>query len=82
MIELTADERAAFEAVDEIQGIKRDNKQAPDYAQLHEVYNFLRPEMADGFEPRILEALRSLCRRGLLCHNLNVNKLPMFGVKE
>lgn len=82
MIELTPDERTAYEAVDEIQGIKREYRQVPDYAMLPEIYNFLRPELPAGFEQPILNALRSLYRRGLISYHSTVNGIPMFGIKQ
>lgn len=79
---LSSDERLAFEAVEEIQSMKRDNRREPDYAMIFEVYNFLRPELPAGFEPSILEALRNLYRKNLIVHHKNINGIPMFGVKE
>lgn len=79
--ELTATERLVYDAVDEIQSIKRDNGRSPDFAMLHEVYNFLRPEMGGGFEGEALGALRTLHRRGLIEYRVTVNKIPMFGIK-
>ena len=43
-MELSVDERLAYEAVKEIQDIKNGNGQRPDFAVLFEVYNYLRPE--------------------------------------
>lgn len=79
---MTTDESLAFEAVKEIQGMKRDYKRFPDYATIHEVYNSLRHELPEGFEESILNALRSLYRRGLITHHSTVNGVPMFGIKE
>lgn len=81
-MELTKYEQITLEAIDEIQGVKREYRQVPDYAQLHEVYNYLRPELPSGFEPQVFGALRSLCRRGLIECHVTVNKLPMFGIKD
>lgn len=79
-MDLTCDEGLAYEAVREIQEIKRDNRQRPDYALLFEVYNYLRPELAEGFEGKILQALRCLYRKGLIVFHKNVNGVPMFGI--
>lgn len=80
MSELTIDEQRAYEAVAEIQDIKRAGGQMPDYAILHEVYNQLRPELPAGFESAILRALRTLYRRGLIEYHRTVNGTPMFGI--
>lgn len=80
--DLSPIEQLVYEAVSEIQGIQRDNKQVPDFALLYEVYNFLRPEMDAGFENKALGALRTLYLRGLLAYHLTVNKIPMFGIKQ
>lgn len=79
-MELTDNERNAYEAVAEIQDIKRAGGQMPDYAILHEVYNQLRPELPAGFESAILRALRTLYRRGLIEYHRTVNGTPMFGI--
>lgn len=79
---LTETERITLDAVVEIQGIKRESGRSPDFAMLHEVYNFLRPELLQGFEGAVLGALRNLCRRGLIDFHQNVNGVPMFGVKQ
>ncbi len=81
-MELTETERISLEAVGEIQGIKRESGRAPDFAMLHEVYNFLRPELPQGFEGAVLGALRTLCRRGLIEVHQTVNLIPMFGIKQ
>ena len=82
MAELTTNEQHAYEAVAYIQGVKREYGREPHYAMLHEVYNQLRPELPSGFESAILQALRTLYRRGLIEHHRTVNGMPMFGVKE
>lgn len=79
---LTDSENAAYGAVKEIQEMKHDSGLQPDYAMLYEVYNFLRPELPNGFEQSILESLRMLYRRGLIVFHKSVNGIPMFGVKE
>lgn len=81
-MELTDSEKAALEAVADIQEMKRDGGQTPDYALLPEVYNFLRPELPAGFEADILKSLRALYRRGLIEFHQTVNGIPMFGIKE
>lgn len=75
-------ETLVYEAVQEIQEIKRDNRIAPDLALLPEVYNFLRPELGSGYEEEALGALRTLYRRGLIVYQYNISKIPMFGIKE
>lgn len=75
-------ESLAYEAVEEIQGITRDSGRSPDFALINEVYNFLRPELPQGFESGVLDALRALYRRGLIEFHQTVNGIPMFGIKE
>lgn len=81
-MELTDSEKTALEAVADIQEMKRDGGQTPDYALLPEVYNFLRPELPAGFEADILKSLCALYRRGLIEFHQTVNGIPMFGIKE
>lgn len=60
-------------AVEEIQGIKHDNGQSPDFATFDEVFNSVKVEMT--------EALRELCRQHKLEYHKNVNGIISFGVK-
>lgn len=63
-----------YDTVEEIQTIKHDNGQSPDFAAMPEVFNSLHAEL--------LENLRQLCRDGLLeCHQ-TVNGIVMFGIKR
>lgn len=79
---LTDYERSAYEAIREIQEIKADNGKGPCYAILFEVYNQLRHELPAGFETQILQALRTLYRRGLIEFRQTLNGIPMFGIKR
>lgn len=79
---MTADEQLVYDAVEEIQGIKKDSLQSPDLAMLTEVYNFLRPELPSGFEATVLQALRTLCRKCEIMYRMTVNGTPMFGIKR
>lgn len=79
---MTADEQLVYDAVEEIQGIKKDSMQSPDFATLTEVYNFLRPELPSGFEATVLQTLRTLCRKCKITYRMTVNGIPMFGIKR
>ncbi|MBD5367223.1 MAG: hypothetical protein HDR82_09560 [Bacteroides sp.] len=81
MDQLTDIERLVYDAISEIQDIKRAGGQSPDYAMHFEINNFLRPELPPGFETSILKALRLLCRRRLIDFHHTVNGLIMFGIK-
>ena len=73
-METTSDiQRLTFDIVKEIVETKRGNV-APAYASLIEIHNM--------FHVEILEALRTLYRRGLLTYHIDINKNPMFGLKE
>lgn len=74
-------EKVVLDAIEEIQGIKTDTGQSPNYVFIAEVYNFLRPELPQGFESSVLQCLRVLCRKGLISYSLTVNGAVMFGVK-
>lgn len=73
-INLTPMERIALDAVSEIQDIKRNNGNQPDYAMLDEIINSLRAE--------VLESLRDLYRKGFITHHHNINGISLFGVKS
>lgn len=81
-MDLSEIESVVYDAVDEIQGMKRDSGQVPDFALIFEVCNFLRPELPQGFESDVMGALRSLYCRGMIEYHQNVNGVPMFGVKQ
>ena len=82
MDQLTDIERLVYDTIREIQDMKRDNGQSPDYAMHFEINNFLRPALPDGFETDILKALRLLCRRRLIQFHHTVNGLLMFCLKQ
>lgn len=81
MTDITDVERLTYEAVEEIQGIKHDNGQFPDYAILSEVYNYMRPELSHNVEKSTLDALRVLYKRGMIEFHRNINGTLMFGIK-
>lgn len=70
---LTDMERLAYEAVSEITEMKRGTV-IPCLAHIREVRNSMNVELT--------EALRELCRKGLLSVNLDVNKNPMFKIRQ
>lgn len=69
-----------LDAVAEIQGIKSDTGQAPVFAFLDEIANFLRPEYPGVDADALLPSLRTLYREKRIEHHRTVNGLPMFGV--
>lgn len=71
---------AVREAVEEIQGMKRDSGRVPAFAFRHEVLNLLRPEWPGVSSEDALRALRELYREKRIEHHMTVNDLPMFGV--
>lgn len=73
-MELTPIQQIAYDAVAEIQDMKRDGGKAPDYATINEVVNYMREEL--------LEALRGLYKQGVIEFHKNINGIPMFGIKE
>ncbi len=72
--ELPEYEQIALNAIKEIQELKKSNQQFPDFANKTEIYNSIKVE--------IMEALRSLYRKGLIEFHRNVNGIEMFGLKE
>lgn len=74
-----------FDAISEIQGIKRDSHLSPDYAMMPEVFNFLRPEYGERFETMeadLKEGIRRLCRAKRIEWHMTVNGVLMFGVRN
>lgn len=66
-------QRLAYDTVVEILDIKRGTVE-PCMAHINEIRNYLNVEL--------MEALRELYRRGLLTYHIDINKNPMFGLKE
>lgn len=66
-------QRLAYDTVVEILDIKRGTVE-PCMAHINEIRNSLNVEL--------MEALRTLYRRGLLTYHIDINKNPMFGLKE
>lgn len=66
-------EYMVYDAINEIQGIKRDSNRQPDYATKEEIFNFLRSD--------IMDALRKLYRKELIEFHKTVNGVEMFGIK-
>lgn len=73
-MELAPIQQIAYDAVSEIQDMKRVGGKSPDFATIDEVVNYMREEL--------LEALRVLYRQGKIEFHKTVNGVPMFGVKE
>lgn len=71
--ELTPIERIAYEAIEEITETKRDSVD-PCVAHINEIRNSMNVEL--------MEALRTLCRKGVLSVGLGLNKNPMFQIKH
>lgn len=71
---MTELEKIVYDTVMEIQRIKADNKELPDFATQREIYN--------SFKVEILTALRSLYLNGLIVHRHTVNGENMFGIKR
>lgn len=71
---LTPLQSIVYDVVDEIQGIKRDNKQDPNYATIDEVMNSLKQE--------VLQQLREMYKGGLITFQRTVNGVAMFGIKQ
>lgn len=65
--------RIAYDAIAEIIDLKQ-GVQAPALAHISEIRNSLNVEL--------MEVLRGLCREGVLVRHLDINKNPMFGLKE
>lgn len=71
--EYTAMHRIAYETVCEILDTKRDTVE-PCMAHINEIRN--------SFNVELMEALRELCRRDILAVSLDINKNPMFTIKN
>lgn len=71
--QLTPIQQLAYEAVVEIIEVKTGQTE-PCVARLSEVRN--------SFNAELTEALRELCRRGILGVSLDLNKNPMFRIKN
>lgn len=71
--ELTPIQRMAYDAVSEITEMKRGNVE-PCMAHITEIRNSINIEL--------MEALRELCRRGILSVSLDIGKNPMFTIKR
>lgn len=71
--EYTAMHRLAYETVCEILDAKRDVVE-PCMAHINEIRN--------SFNVELMEALRELCRRDILAVSLDINKNPMFTIKN
>lgn len=72
-MEFTVFEQLVYDAISERQEMKRGNGEFPDFVLIDEIYNC--------YKAQLLEALRALCRKGLIEHHMTVNKKPMFGVR-
>ena len=72
-IEVTPMQRLAYDAIEEIINLKRGNIE-PCMAHITEIRNSINTE--------ILEALRELYRRGVLSVSIDLNKNPMFSIKN
>lgn len=72
MEELTTFQRIAYEAVKEITDTK-EGVVEPCMAHINEIHNSIKVELT--------EALRELCRRGVLAVHLDLNKNAMFQIK-
>lgn len=70
---LTPIQQVAYDLVAEIIEAKQ-NVVEPCAAHINEIRNSLNVEL--------LEALRELCRREVLAARLDINKNPMFTIKE
>lgn len=70
---MTMMQRMAYEAVAEITEAKT-GITVPPLAHMHEIRNSLSVELT--------EALRELCRCGVLSVNLDKNKNPMFAIRQ
>lgn len=71
--ELTPIQRLAYELVKEIYEAKQGNVE-PCFAHISEIRNSINVEL--------MEALRELCRRNILSVSLDLNKNPMFQLKQ
>lgn len=79
-METQPDKDEVLDAIGEIQGIKSDTGQAPAFAFLDEIANFLRPEHPGLDADALLPPLRTLYREKRIEHHRTVNGLLMLGV--
>lgn len=70
---LTPLQRMVYDTVKEITEAKQGNTD-PNFALITEIRNSLHVEL--------MEALRDLCRLGILAYSLDVNRNPMFKIKQ
>lgn len=70
---LTPLQRMAYDAIKEITEAKQGNTD-PCLAHITEIHNSLHVEL--------MEALRELCRLGILAYSIDRNKNPMFKIKQ
>lgn len=71
---MTPIQQIAYDAIKEIQEIKRSAGTYPDRASIVEISNSIMIELK--------EAINQLARAGVLEWHKTVNGIPMFGVKE
>lgn len=71
--DLTPMQRIAYDLVAEIIDTKQGSTE-PCMAHINEIRNSLNIE--------ILEALRELCRKGVLQFHIDINKSPMFNISQ
>lgn len=72
MENLTLTQRLAYESVKEILETKEGTVE-PCLAHINEIRNSLNGDL--------MEALRELCRKGVLCYHIDINKNLMFSIK-
>lgn len=73
MDELTPLQQIVYDAVCEILDLKRGAVE-PCLAHINEIRNSINVEL--------MEALRELCRKGILSYCTDINKNPMFQIKR
>lgn len=71
--EPTPMQRIAYDTIAEILDLKRGNVE-PCLAHINEIRNSLNIELT--------EALRELCRNGVLSYHIDINKNPQFSIKN
>lgn len=72
--DMTPLQRIAYDAIKEIQEVKRSTGTDPDRVSIVEIKNSIMIELK--------EAINQLAREGVLEWHKTVNGIPMFGVKE
>lgn len=72
-IGFTPIQRIAYDTIEEIIGMKRDMVE-PCMAHINEIRDSLNIEL--------MEALRDLCRKGILGYHIDINKNLMFSIKN